>query len=98
VQDWSPDDTKLLIRNLVSANESHLFLLDIATAALTPVSEGPALPACHRRSSRRRPRHLLVTNRDSEFEQLRRVDLATGAIEILTASHPLGHRQLRAHR
>ncbi len=27
-------------RNFVSANESHLYVLDIATAALTPVSEG----------------------------------------------------------
>ena len=40
VLDWSPDDTKLLVRNFVSANESHLYVLDIATAALTPVSEG----------------------------------------------------------
>ena len=40
VQDWSPDDTKLLISNFVSANESHLYVMDIATAALTPVSEG----------------------------------------------------------
>ena len=40
VLDWSPDDTKLLVRNFVSANESHLYVLDIATAALTPISEG----------------------------------------------------------
>ena len=57
--DWSPDDTKLLIRNFVSANESHLYVLDIATAALTPVSEGAAPRACRRRAfTRRRPRRL----------------------------------------
>ena len=30
----------------------------------------------------------LITNRDSEFEQLRRVDLGSGAVEILTAHIP----------
>ena len=34
----------------------------------------------------------MITNRDSEFEQLRRIDLATGAVEVLTAPHSLGHR------
>ena len=30
----------------------------------------------------------VITNRDSEFEQLRRVDLVTGAVEVLTAHIP----------
>jgi dipeptidyl aminopeptidase/acylaminoacyl peptidase len=89
VQDFSPDDTKLLIRNFVSANESHLFVLDINTAALTPVSEGgdPASVSQAKFTPDGRGIHL-ITNRDSEFEQLRRVDLATGAIEILTGHIP----------
>ena len=37
VQDWSPDDSRLLIVNRVSANEGHLYVMDVATAALTPV-------------------------------------------------------------
>ena len=61
VQDWSPDDTKLLVRNFVSANESHLFVLDIATAALTPVSEGQR--ARERRAARNsRPRDAACTS------------------------------------
>ncbi len=89
VQDFSPDDTKLLIRNFVSANESHLFVMDIATAALTPVSEGagPASVAQAKFTAEGRGVYL-ITNRDSEFEQLRRVDLATGAVETLTAHIP----------
>jgi dipeptidyl aminopeptidase/acylaminoacyl peptidase len=89
VEDWSPDDTKLLISNFVSANESHLYVMDIASAALTPVSEGetPASVSGARFTADGRG-VLLVTNRDSEFEQLRRVDLVTGAVEILTGHIP----------
>ena len=89
VQDWSPDDSKLLIRNYVSANESHLFVMDIATAALTPISEGEqrASVSAARFTADGRGVYI-VTNRDSEFEQLRRLDLATGAVEVLTSHIP----------
>jgi dipeptidyl aminopeptidase/acylaminoacyl peptidase len=87
--DWSTDDSKLLISNFVSANESHLYVMDIATAALTPVSEGsdPASVSEARFTPDGRGVYL-VTNRDSEFEQLRRVDLVTGAVEVLTGHIP----------
>jgi dipeptidyl aminopeptidase/acylaminoacyl peptidase len=89
VQDWSPDDTKLLIRNFVSANESHLYVMDIATAALTPVSEGDGLASVGQARFTAEGRGVyLITDRDSEFEQLRRVDLATGAVEVVTAHIP----------
>jgi dipeptidyl aminopeptidase/acylaminoacyl peptidase len=89
VLDWSPDDSKLLIRNFVSASESHLFVLDIASAALTPVSEGdePAAVSDAKFTPDGRGVYL-ITDRDSEFQQLRRVDLATGAAETLTAHIP----------
>jgi dipeptidyl aminopeptidase/acylaminoacyl peptidase len=89
VQDWSPDDARLLINNFVSANESHLYVMDVATAALTPVSEGadPASVSQARFTPDGRGVYL-VTNRDSEFQQLRRVDLVTGATETLTGHIP----------
>ena len=89
VADWSPDDTKLLISNFVSANESHLYVMDIATAALTPVSEGSGPASVSQAKFTPDGRGVyLITNRDSEFEQLRRVDLVTGAVEVLTAHIP----------
>jgi dipeptidyl aminopeptidase/acylaminoacyl peptidase len=89
VQAWSPDDTKLLINNFVSATESHLYLMDIATAALTPVSEGAGTASVSGAAFTADGRGVyVITNRDSEFEQLRRVDLATGATEVLTAHIP----------
>ncbi len=87
--DWSPDDTKLLISNFVSANEAHLYVMDIATAALTPVSEGEGQASVSGAQFTPDGRSVfLVTNRDSEFEQLRRVDLVTGAVEVLTGHIP----------
>ena len=89
VQDWSPDDTKLLISNFVSANESHLFVMDVATAALTPVSEGDGVASVVQAKFTADGRGVyLITNRDSEFQQLRRVDLVTGAVEVLTGHIP----------
>jgi len=89
VQDWSPDDTRLLINNVISANESHLFVLDIATAALTPVSEGKEVARVTQAKFTADGRSVyLVTNRDSEFQQLRRADLLTGEVETLTAHIP----------
>jgi len=89
VQDFSPDDTKLLINNGVSANESHLYVMDIATAALTPVSEGNGVARISQAKFTPDGRGVyLITNRDSEFRQLRRIDLVSGAVEVLTAHIP----------
>jgi dipeptidyl aminopeptidase/acylaminoacyl peptidase len=89
VRDWSPDDSRLLIVHRVSANEAHLYVMDIATAALTPVSEGPGVASISQAEFTADGRGVyVVTNRDSEFEQLRRVDLVTGAVETLTAHIP----------
>jgi dipeptidyl aminopeptidase/acylaminoacyl peptidase len=89
VEDWSPDDSKLLISNYVSATEGHLYVMDIATAALTPLSEGPgpASVSAARFTADGRGAYV-ITNRDSEFEQLRRVDLVSGATEVLTSHIP----------
>jgi dipeptidyl aminopeptidase/acylaminoacyl peptidase len=89
VLDWSPDDTKLLINNFVSATESHLYVMDIATAALTPLNEGtePASIGGAQFAPDGRAVYV-ITNRDSEFEQLRRIDIASGAFEVLTAHVP----------
>jgi dipeptidyl aminopeptidase/acylaminoacyl peptidase len=89
VQDWSPDGSKLLIVNRVSANEGHLYVLDVASAALTPVSEGKGAASVSQAAFTADGRGVyLVTNRDSEFEQLRRVDLVTGEVEVITAHIP----------
>jgi dipeptidyl aminopeptidase/acylaminoacyl peptidase len=85
--DWSPDDTRILAIELVSANESYLWLLDSATGErtlLTPkggaerVFYGWGEFAADGRSV------YVTTDRESEFQRLARVDLSTGAHEYLT--------------
>lgn len=89
VEDWSPDDSKLLINNFVSADEGHLYAMDIATATLTPVSEGETTAgvAAARFTPDGRGVYL-ISNRDSDFQQLRRVDLVTNVAEVLTGHIP----------
>lgn len=88
VVDWTPDDKKLLIGQQVSANESYLYLYDIATGERTPltpkegdvkVSYGGARFAGDGRSL------YLTTDKGSEFQRLVQMDLATRAITPITS-------------
>jgi dipeptidyl aminopeptidase/acylaminoacyl peptidase len=38
ISDWSPDDRTLLVVNGISVNETHLFLIDLATGEKTPLT------------------------------------------------------------
>jgi dipeptidyl aminopeptidase/acylaminoacyl peptidase len=94
--DWSPDNSKMLLWSPVSATESHLYVLDMASKALTELDVPLALPpktrnaATPKKNPLRRPQIAIVTarfaadgrgvylisDRDSEFAQLRFLDLA----------------------
>jgi dipeptidyl aminopeptidase/acylaminoacyl peptidase len=86
--DWSPDDTKLLVLELISANETYLWLFDAATGtktALTPRG-GPEKVAYSGGAFAADGRSVYVTtDRDSEFQRLARIDLATGKHTYLTS-------------
>jgi dipeptidyl aminopeptidase/acylaminoacyl peptidase len=84
--DWSPDDRTLLIFEYVSVNESHLWLLDVATGALTEftprsnrgVAYGGAAFAKDGRGV------FVSTDEDFEFKRLAYIDLATRQTRYLT--------------
>lgn len=84
--DWSPDDRLMIVGEYVSVNESHLWLLDIATGSkteLTPRSEkGVAYGGA--RFSVDGKGIFLTTDRDFEFRRLGYMDVATRKIEFLT--------------
>ena len=86
--DWSPDDTRILAAEEISANETYLWLLDAATGQktlLTPKG-GPEKVAYAGGEFAADGRSLYVTtDRDSEFLRLARVDLATGKHTYLTS-------------
>jgi len=86
VEDWSPDETRLLLREYISINESYLHLLTLKSGRkelLTPKSE---LKVAYGRArfAKSGQAIYLTTDKDSEFQRLCRMDLKTGTMTILT--------------
>jgi dipeptidyl aminopeptidase/acylaminoacyl peptidase len=91
VLDWSPDEQKLLVLEYVSINESYLWLFDAATGdrtLVTPkggaekVSYGAAQFAADGRGI------YLTSDRDSEFQRLQYLDLASKKTRLLSGGIP----------
>ena len=86
VQDWAPDEKKLLLMEYVSINESHVWMVDIAKGTkelVTPktsekVAYGQAAFAKDGKSV------FLTTDLDSEFHRLAQLGLADGKMTFLT--------------
>ena len=88
ILDWSPDDKKLIVGKFVSANESYIHLYDIATGEktlLTP-QEGTVKVAYSGAEFTKDGKGLyVVTDKDSEFQRLTYMDLATKQMTPITA-------------
>ncbi len=86
--DWSPDDKQILVGKSISANETYLYLYDIATGEktlLTP-QEGTEKVAYRGAEFSRDGKGLYVTtDKGSEFQRLMYMDLATKSMTPLTA-------------
>lgn len=91
VQSWSPDDRRLLLVQYVSAGESYLWLLDVATGRktlLTPrrrtesVNYGSSLISYDGKGI------YTLTDQGSEFYRLAYIDLATMRPTFLTRRIP----------
>ena len=86
--DWSPDDRKAIISDYKSINESYLWILDIESGKktlLTPAQEGEKVfngPNAQFSKDNKGVYHL--TDRDSEFQRLAYVDIATGRYTYIT--------------
>jgi dipeptidyl aminopeptidase/acylaminoacyl peptidase len=77
--DWSPDDKQLLLHQEVSANESYIWLVDVAAAQkklLTP--KGPEQIAYgDAKFTKDGKGFYTTTDRESEFQRLAYLDLAS---------------------
>src|SRR6185369_17236527 len=85
--DWSPDDSKILMTEYVSANESHLWLLDAAggsPVALTPRNGGEPVSYGDGAFSKDGKGLFVTTDKDSEFHRLAYFDFATKQYTFLT--------------
>ncbi len=88
VASWSADNKKLLMVNGVSANETYLWLVDVATGEkkmLTPKSGDIQIAYSGGPFSKDGKGFYSTTDRDSEFQRLAYFDLATMKPTYLTS-------------
>lgn len=83
VVDWSPDDKQLLVVEFISANESYLWLFDAQTGAKKEITPRPAEGAekvsySAARFAKDGKGIFVTTDRESEFQRLAYIDLASG--------------------
>jgi dipeptidyl aminopeptidase/acylaminoacyl peptidase len=89
---FSPDEKSLAYLEYVSANESHIWMMDIASGKKTRITPAPKADATTAtvaygapRFSRDGKRIYTVSDRDNEFRRLITIDMLTGKETVLTA-------------
>lgn len=82
--DFSADGARLLLQRYISIAESHLFVLDVATDAITRVT--PDLTVSYQGGEFTPDGRSLITLSDenSQFHRLVRIDLASGQRQVLS--------------
>lgn len=86
--DWSVDDSKLLVGESISVNESRLYLVDVSTG-----TKARLLPEKDERTnydgvsfSKDGKGIFVITNKDSEFNRLAYCDLVSKKISFISTS------------
>lgn len=86
VQDWSRDDSRLIIKNYISVNESHLFVFDLANSRLQEINPseekinyGQAVFAADGKGI------FFVSDQGSDFSHFRYYNFDTGKITNISA-------------
>ncbi len=88
---WSPDDKKILVLEEISANETYLWMVDSSNCEkklLTPKGGKEKIAYYNAAISRDGKGVYVTTDKDSEFQRLAYIDLATGGYTFLTAGLP----------
>ncbi len=89
VLDWSPDDSKLLVRKQVSISEGYLYVVDLSSGQKREVEPGPdKVGIAGAKFSRDGQGVYLISDRDSEFARLRYVGLFNNDKTVLSAHIP----------
>ena len=89
--DWTPDGRKVLVQEGISVNESYLWLVDAASGEKTLVTPKGGKDKVAYGGGQFSPDGKWIyttTDKDSEFQRLARIELATGKHEFLTSSIP----------
>jgi dipeptidyl aminopeptidase/acylaminoacyl peptidase len=89
--DWSPDGKQILVLEEISANESYLWLMDSKSGEKTLLTpKGGAVKIAYNQGvfSKDGKGIYVTTDKDSEFQRLAYVDLATKEHTYLTTNIP----------
>jgi dipeptidyl aminopeptidase/acylaminoacyl peptidase len=89
--DWSPDGQKILVLEEISANESYLWLMDSKSGEknlLTPKGGSVKIAYSYGLFSKDGKGIYVTTDKDSEFQRLAYIDLATKEHTYLTTNIP----------
>ena len=88
--DWSPDDRRLLVMRYISANETSLHALDLASGKMELLLPEEKQKAAYGAAlwSKDRKGVYLTSDRQSEFQRLWRLDLASKQLTSLTDHIP----------
>ena len=84
--DWSPDGRRLAVANTISVSESHLYLLDLQSGKLDPLTpaEEHGVAWMGAKFSADGKSVITTTDKDAEFRRLARLDIDTGKLTVLT--------------
>jgi dipeptidyl aminopeptidase/acylaminoacyl peptidase len=89
--DFAPGDQRLVIAEFLSVNESYLWLVDLKSGERKPVTPRDATEKVSYGGAEFTPDGtalFVTTDRESEFQRLARIDLATGKHTYLTTHIP----------
>lgn len=89
-ESWAPDDKRFIMGESISVNESRLWLVDAATGEkkrLSPETKEQAVFGDAEFSSDGKSIYLL-TDLNSEFLVLAKMDLSSGKIQVITSKIP----------
>jgi dipeptidyl aminopeptidase/acylaminoacyl peptidase len=77
--DWSPDDRKVLLREEISANERYLWIADVGTGDKTLITPKTGVKISYGggQFSKDGKGIYVTTDKDSEFQRLAYIDLAS---------------------
>jgi dipeptidyl aminopeptidase/acylaminoacyl peptidase len=82
---WSPDGTRLLLRHSLGQAESHLWLMDVATARKTRITPEDGRTYFTQAAFAEGGRAVCaLSNHGTDFLTPTRIDLATGGLRLLT--------------
>jgi dipeptidyl aminopeptidase/acylaminoacyl peptidase len=87
VYDWSPDGKQLLVINSISAAESYVWLVDVASGKkdlLTPKAGGETVSNDNARFAKDGKGLYMTSDEDSEFQRLVYMDLGSRKKTVLT--------------